>query len=315
MAKKGGGGNSHQRKVAGDADRLSVQEVSLGKAYQPSNEGRQLVLALVLAFVFGVVPMPAISKWLLWLLCWIGVVFILSSTQLAKKMKVRTRLLIAVCMTTIFPVALFSTARRQWQIEGSEKNSGDITSPYIEIPKNRPAIKKGEFFNPLVYVGASWECLCRGITQTDPKTHSLLNNADSTLYIWEEDHRYHVSTQVRDEQGRLILEMIDNHWTTSPDKSVSWDKNSNSNSLEVLDGKGLVVFQIVLLPEDIRVQGYWRDIHHGRTRIVQQPVDLKQSVWDLPDLDVKIFPIFRYPSADHWQELSPDQPPVAYPPR
>jgi hypothetical protein len=60
---------------------------------------------------------------------------------------------------------------------------------------------------------------------------------------------------LRDASGNVVVEVNENRWETSPSKSVSWDKNYTRNALEVLDRRKHVVFQAVLLNNEIQLQG------------------------------------------------------------
>jgi hypothetical protein len=206
----GKGGNSHQRAVAKiHSDLVGAPQKALKD--EPKDNFGPLLFTVVLAIAPAVVPMPALWKWMIWLICWIVCVYLVGTARMTSATPVRMRLLVGTAAVLLFPAATFSTARSQWKGEMAARTSGDLVSPLIPLHKGRPAPREGTYDHPLVYVGAELLCLCGFRPDEDPKTHSLINNVDSNLFIWEEDRRFHVSTQVRDEQGNLIVEIVDNH--------------------------------------------------------------------------------------------------------
>jgi len=90
----------------------------------------------------------------------------------------------------------------------------------------------------------------------------------SSLKVERMKGKIAVSTIIRDETGRLIAEIIRNEWQLRP--SLLWDRNFNDNAIEVRDEKGFVVLQLVLLPDRIRIQGYWRS-DQGSFGIMKSP--------------------------------------------
>jgi hypothetical protein len=74
-----------------------------------------------------------------------------------------------------------------------------------------------------------------------------------------------VSTVVRDRQGRLGASIEKNHWSVT---SACLDKNYSTDSLEILDTRGLVVFQVRLLADRVELQGEWRDEFGNGVRLL-----------------------------------------------
>lgn len=122
---------------------------------------------------------------------------------------------------------------------------------------------------------------------------------DSEIYVWKESSRYHVGGAIRDEQGNLVLQIMDNKWRIFP--SFTSDKNYNNTALEVKDNRGRIVFQIAFLSSCVALQarlisGYGQEIeiyssdpsepaHIGFPRTQENPPPM-----------YLIRPIFEYPS-------------------
>ncbi len=121
-----------------------------------------------------------------------------------------------------------------------------------------------------------------------------------------------VNTVVRDHDGNLIVEIVDNEWRVS---SAAWEKNHTDTALEVKDGRGRVVFQVRLFSDRAEFQAEWWDSDGRGARIVQQ-----KDRPDSPESDKKGFvivvmtpvfhpdepaiqPIFRYPSRKYFGQF------------
>lgn len=125
------------------------------------------------------------------------------------------------------------------------------------------------------------------------------------------DGKIRVSTQITDENGRLIAELIRNEWKVAPPPS-SWDRNYTDDALEVRDAFGNVVLQVKVLPDRIQLQGVWwidlgppngtvRLFIRGNSRDGGQVVIVpKQNRSPPPSID----PMFRYPSDQYLGELA-----------
>jgi hypothetical protein len=69
------------------------------------------------------------------------------------------------------------------------------------------------------------------------------------------DGEMKVSTQIADEDGKLIAEIIRNEWKINP--NGSWDRNYSSDALEVKDAQGNIILQVRVLMDHIQIQGMW----------------------------------------------------------
>jgi hypothetical protein len=123
------------------------------------------------------------------------------------------------------------------------------------------------------------------------------------LYVWKESGRYHITAQVRDEEGHLVVEVEDNHWRTT---SYAGDKNYDDTALEVKDSKGRIILQLSLMPDCAAIQarmmsGYGQEVEMSALN----PGGLA-DVGIRPNnehpLKEPIRPIFRYPSKQRWEQ-------------
>jgi len=127
-----------------------------------------------------------------------------------------------------------------------------------------------------------------------------------------------VSTEIRDSRGELLAKLVRNEW--SPGKHPPLlDRNYTHDALEVLDAAGDVAFQIVMLPDRIRLQGKWYYSDGKRTTIMEgyrgRPTggatidfavsdsDEHNSMRPYPNQSIKR--MFVYPSSKDLGELVP----------
>lgn len=106
-----------------------------------------------------------------------------------------------------------------------------------------------------------------------------------------------VSVKLRDKDGELIAELVDNQWDVNP--YSSFDRNYTDNIIEIKNKKGEIVLQAVNLGEVIYLAcllhcksgpifGLIPDDQSGRVRIVYFPPD--------EPLEGKLSPLCDYPS-------------------
>jgi hypothetical protein len=105
----------------------------------------------------------------------------------------------------------------------------------------------------------------KGVKIQIGKARAFLNDVgvlDDLLKTWSRDRftldvvndKILVSTQLRDENDKLVAELEKNEWkVTMP--PTTWDRNYTDNSLEVKDARGDVILQVSVLPGIVRIQG------------------------------------------------------------
>jgi hypothetical protein len=145
-----------------------------------------------------------------------------------------------------------------------------------------------------------------------PNGSPLLSVWGDQLMIRKENGKILVTTHVRDQSGAVVVEITDNKWQVSPLANVCWDKNYTTNALEVRDRRERIVFQIILFPNIVRIQGeWWTEDKRGLRLVRPYPFDHVRTgpVWvtlspeTLSGYGPQIEPIFQYPSKEHWGEF------------
>jgi hypothetical protein len=121
---------------------------------------------------------------------------------------------------------------------------------------------------------------------------NLFGIGPDAIRIRKENGKVLFSTTIRDEAGRTVVEVIDNHWHTGS-SDLCWDKNYNDNALEVKDVGHRIVLQVRLMQDGVQLQGEWRN-NHGVSVTLDDKVNSATG----------IIPMFKYPSELHWGELS-----------
>jgi hypothetical protein len=130
----------------------------------------------------------------------------------------------------------------------------------------------------------------------------------SNLMLESVNGKLLVSTQIRDEKGNLVAELVRNEWKVSPPPKT-WDRNYNDNALEVKNEAGRVVLQTKLLSDRVQLQGEWLNQDGGGLRLVESEDDPPRGLFVVfgprkkPSEPPFIKPIFHYPSATHFGEL------------
>ena len=146
---------------------------------------------------------------------------------------------------------------------------------------------------------------------TGPRGVPLFKIAeDNDITIELEDGQIKVSTKIRDKTGHLVAEILRNEWKVNPDKS--WDRNYSKDALEVRDPTGDVVLQVRLMSDRVQFQAKLYDsagrgIGFGKAKSKEGwggVIELTGSMH--PNLELKIQPIFKYPSELHLGQLVRD---------
>lgn len=134
------------------------------------------------------------------------------------------------------------------------------------------------------------------------------------------DGQYKFSTDVTDENGKIIAQIIQNQWKVVPPPGT-WDRNYDSNAIEVKDAFGDIVLQVRALADRIQFQGIWwtdKSMWPGFNRV---EIAVDRSVGNTPfgieivtavmlgrvkknEKPNSIKPLFLYPSEYHLGELA-----------
>jgi hypothetical protein len=189
-----------------------------------------------------------------------------------------------------------------------EKENTARTSYSGRLEKESKNIKilmaKGQPY-PKLEIGDSGAIL----VYSGPKGSPLFVFADeNALTIEMENGDVKVSTTIRDRTGHIVAELTKNEWKVNPHNT--WDRNYSKNALEVKDPTGDIVLQVILLDDRIRFQAKLYDSSGRGVGIgkVRGPEGWGGGIEITgpahPNIELKISPIFKYPSDLHLGEMT-----------
>jgi len=242
--------------------------------------------------------MPVSYKWGLWAIS-LGFVIYLVLTVILIFAQVRTprRILLGIAILALAAVIFWPVIEAQWKAEKANAMEGDIKSV-------NPGVARTRLFE-IGASGSKFDFSPNGKNLSESlQAIQMLYNAG--LQVAMENGEIKVTTPIRDRQGRLVAKIEKNHWITT---TVCLDKNYSRDSFEVLDERGLVVFQMRLLPDRVQIQGEWRDeFGNGvRLREVGKNEGGTFSFWHNPEKEQEVMaliePMFEYPSVYHWGKI------------
>ncbi len=129
---------------------------------------------------------------------------------------------------------------------------------------------------------------------------------DNSLTIINDRSQVKVSTLIRDKSGSVVAELINNEWKVN--KNKTFDRNYSKDALEVKDNTGDIVLQVKVLGDRIQFQGKFYDnqgngVAFGKDDSGQGGV-IERTSTNHPNLELKIEPIFLYPSENHLGEFA-----------
>ncbi|MDA2912964.1 hypothetical protein MYX77_03210 [Acidobacteriia bacterium AH_259_A11_L15] len=262
----------------------------------------QILLALLLTLIPWSFPsMPIKWRCILWLSAWIlGLHLVFSLTPFLMKLPLFVKVALAVGITGFASASFYYPVVEMWREEKANALTGQL----------RPKRDKQRHDDVVFQIGPNAKAWFTWTgAQNTPQFAGLGNHIQLGR---NEAADLVVNTVIKDREGNLIVEIIDNEWRVS---SAAWEKNYTDDALEVKDGRGRVVFQLRLLPDRAEFQVEWWDGHGNGVRIVQQ-----KDRPDSPESDKKGFvivimtplfhpddpaiqPIFKYPSRKYFGQL------------
>jgi len=250
----------------------------------------------VLAWVLRGLAVPVVWRWLIWLACFAALLEILQDAIASFiRLPGKTRWLIKGMLTMAFCLSFCGTVRREWRTEQSAKLAGVLLVPRNSLP-SMPIFEFGDSGAKLLWLGSG-------------NLFQPMYDAGIALDRSMGSNGVELSTIIRDRFGNVVVTIEKNHWEVSPLRSACWDKNYTDNTLEVLDGRNHVVFQVRMLVDHVQLQGEWHDDIGRGLRIMKSPVKTRQGGLMLgltpadQQIDYQITPIFMYPSSEHWGEF------------
>lgn len=122
--------------------------------------------------------------------------------------------------------------------------------------------------------------------------------------------RLYVSTNIRDENGKLIAELSRNEWTVAKPPR-SWDRNYDRDTLEVKNAAGRIALQVRLLPDRVQMQGEW--FAPDAAKISKRNVyGIRVVTSDIPGKEGGLFLLFG-PGRPPYPPFRPTEPPFIKP--
>lgn len=260
---------------------------------------------LLLAFLFGVIPMPVAFRWSGWLLCWAIFLWLLNSANPISRIPKRTRVVVSLLLLALFCVAFNSTALSMWKEEKSEVFHGTLSVKRRWFAKKeyRPDSDVKFAIGPGGTI-VSWTGTLPTADLSPPRSRLQIRRIGGDLFL---------TADVRDKNNALIVRIIDNIWTVVRDNS--FDHNYSGDSLEVKDKTGRVVLKTVLFDDHVQIEGeWWNEDGLGWRMLRPYPYDpvktgpvfvklVPSQDWDEPS----IREMFKYPSYKHFDELTDSQ--------
>jgi hypothetical protein len=137
-----------------------------------------------------------------------------------------------------------------------------------------------------------------------PEGMPLFNILGDNLTIISHEGQVKVSTIIRNKNGVIVAELINNEWKVN---NNSWDRNYSKDALEVKDDTGEIILQVRVLEDRIQFQGKFYD-SQGNGVALGKASSGKGGILEMtgtnhPKLELKIEPIFQYPSDNHLGEF------------
>jgi hypothetical protein len=138
---------------------------------------------------------------------------------------------------------------------------------------------------------------------------------ESQFKVESIEGKFRISTQLANESGNWVAEIIRNEWRVAPPPGT-WDRNYSDDSLEVINVQGRVVLQVKVLPDRIQLQGVWPASPEWKAAgaryigIRQNPTNPAEAQFNVlgadhvPDSEwPTISRMFKYPSDLHLGEF------------
>lgn len=187
------------------------------------------------------------------------------------KMPLVMVLLICLIASTLLQIFQeYQTARKEWQ----GKWSGRLRSP-VKSDQKHPVLKLGG--SGLVWAGEPYK--------------PVLVLADEPLTVSLNDGKAELSLVIRDKNGIVLASIRNNEWFVAQ-PPVTLDRNFNESSLEAINSKGQVIFQVQVHGEEVRLAGDFYSINGVG------PMSLRPWLSETPSGR-----LFKYPSSEHHGEL------------
>jgi len=266
-----------------------------------------LVSNVLLAVMFGVIPMPVAWKWVLWFLCWVGFLYIICLFGPINRLPRKTKVVISLLLSVGFCIFFNGTALLMWKTEMAMANSGRLfveRESFHGIHFSDSDVKLQIGTSGVFFVAPFGGGL--RITEGGEVVNPNVANADtlfdfvgSKTSIKRKNGELLLTTEVRDRSGAIIINILDNEWTMQP--GMSWEKNYTNNSIEVKDKRGRIVLQVTVLPDKVQLQAEWWTEYGRGIRVLEATNGGGSQIvrMDPPNFhpdEPGIKPVFVYPA-------------------
>jgi hypothetical protein len=262
----------------------------------------ELAAMIILAILPLTIPVSVPWRCAIWSVAWLLFLHLLIwQLKVIVAWPWPVRISLAVGLTGLLVACTYVPIQTIWQEEKAAALSGELDTPPSNVKFDDSDVK--------FQIGAASDGT---IINWTGGNHPIFNIVGSKLSIRREHGKLLLSIEVRERgSGAVVVSITDNKWTVSSAQNVSWDHNYMRNALEVKDGRGRIVLQVVLMPDTVRIQGEWwhEDGNGGRVLLPYPydpvktgPVFILMSPIFHPD-EPSIEPIFKYPSKEHWGEF------------
>lgn len=209
---------------------------------------------------------------------------------------------ITLVLCTLYVVTACVSLHQGWEDQrgkAKQATSGNL-SPVTRLPINKREVA--------IELGNS-DAVINHVLVGEGDTFNIFGGIKGLDWfpIWFriEKDRVYVSADIRDQTGRIVAIIKDNEWQVN--QNNIFDRNYTRNSLEVIDQKGRVVLQVVLVNDTIQVQARFYDAKGRVYTIIGDPQMRGGAISFGPPGSVyaaiHIQPMFRYPSEEHFGEI------------
>jgi hypothetical protein len=144
---------------------------------------------------------------------------------------------------------------------------------------------------PAIKIGAST------LVWTGKEGEPIIRIGNDPTVIWLENGKLMISAMIRNEAGRVSAKIDANQWTINP--NLLFDRNFDDRAVEVVDVKGNVVLQTMMVEEGVSFSGVFYREDGWRIAIGENAFELKPPG---VELETHFDPIFNYPSINHLGE-------------
>jgi hypothetical protein len=185
---------------------ISLSKRPSSTATKSTKEAAIFISGIVLAFVFGVLPLPVILKWVGWLICFALIIYIAQAVvDPINRLSAKTRWFGMTVLLLVFIGGFTPIFRFQLREERASRQEGDLLGAGMVFTDSAARVM------PMVQIGETIF-----VPLPSMKTHNifpLFYDAGVTVETGLVGPL--LSTVIRDRNGNLVAEINRNHWRVS----------------------------------------------------------------------------------------------------